>query len=81
MKSKKILLINSPIRLDSPPSNLPHGLLSIASVLRNEGYEVKIFDANIYSSEIMYHSITYDDWDIVGISGLITTYKWQKKNN
>lgn len=92
----RILLVISLIRSDYPPSNLPHGVLSLASVLREEGHIVIIYDANAvqHNEDILkYHT---DDsgkvsWsllrgvvalfkpDIIGISGLITTYKWQKE--
>ena len=79
----KILLINSPIRTKYPPSNIPHGLAIIANVLRREGYEVDILDANIVRtgfllllvSKLCFSGVSYD---IIGISGLITTYEWQK---
>lgn len=76
----KILLINSPIRLDARPSCIPYGLATIASVLRNEGFEVDIYDVNALrpqKKEIV-ATLRKKHWDLVGLSGLITTYKFQK---
>lgn len=78
----KILLINPPIRLDAPPSCIPYGLATIASVLQNDGHEVAIFDINgLRNSQNEVEQALcfyYEDWDVVGVSGLITTYSYQK---
>jgi anaerobic magnesium-protoporphyrin IX monomethyl ester cyclase len=76
----KILLINSPIRLDAKPSCIPTGLAIIAAVLRQHGYEVEIYDCNALrpSNTDIIRKIESGTWDIVGVSGLITTYRWQK---
>jgi len=42
----KILLINSPIRLDAEPNCIPYGLATIAAVLRAQGFDVEIYDVN-----------------------------------
>jgi anaerobic magnesium-protoporphyrin IX monomethyl ester cyclase len=76
----KILLINCPIRLDAQPNCIPYGLATIASVLRNNGYEVEIYDINALrplEHEIV-DTLSKKTWDIVGLSGLVTTYKFQK---
>ena len=76
----KILLINSPIRLDAEPNCIPYGLATIASCLRQEGFDVDIFDINALrpDKEKILSRLNNEKWDIVGISGLITTYKFQK---
>jgi anaerobic magnesium-protoporphyrin IX monomethyl ester cyclase len=76
----KILLINSPIRLDARPNCIPYGLATIASTLRDHGFEVEIYDVNALRPErheVIQH-LSQEKWDIVGLSGLITTYKFQK---
>jgi hypothetical protein len=42
----KILLINSPVRLDAEPNCIPYGLATIASTLINSGFDVEIYDVN-----------------------------------
>ena len=76
----KILLINSPIRLDAKPSCIPYGLATIASTLRNEGFEVEIYDVNALRPEKdeIVAVLRKKNWDLVGLSGLITTYNFQK---
>jgi radical SAM superfamily enzyme YgiQ (UPF0313 family) len=76
----KILLVNSPIRLDAYPNCIPYGLATIASILRGHGFEVEIYDVNALRPErdevIKY--LKKEKWDIIGLSGLITTYKFQE---
>lgn len=76
----KILLINSPIRLDAKPSCIPYGLATIAASLRDAGLDVEIYDINALrpSREEMISTLRQKSWDVAGISGLITTYRFQK---
>ena len=75
----KVLLINSPIRLDAKPSCIPYGLCTIASTLRNAGHDIEIYDINALrpSDEAILSDLKDKQWDIVGVSGLVTTYKFQ----
>jgi len=75
----KILLVNSPIRLDAPPNCIPYGLAGMAEVLRLHGFDVEIYDINAMRpkrDEIIV-ALEGKEWDIVGLSGLITTYGFQ----
>ena len=75
----KILLINSPIRIDARPNCIPYGLATIASILRNEGHEVEIYDINAVRPErreILAY-LSQKTWDLIGVSGLITTFNFQ----
>jgi len=76
----RILLINSPIRLDAMPNNIPYGLATIASVLRNHGFDVDIYDLNALrpSRVRIVDTLKRQPWDVVGVSGLITTYGFQR---
>ncbi|RLB83740.1 MAG: hypothetical protein DRH17_00880 [Deltaproteobacteria bacterium] len=76
----KILLINPPIRLDANPNCIPYGLATIASTLRNSGFDVEIYDVNALrpSKDTIITTLKEKSWDLVGLSGLITTYKFQK---
>lgn len=75
-----ILLINPIIRKSSPPAYFPLGLGYIAQVLSKEGHSVAILDANAHrwSSEVIEQKIRDSRFDLVGISGLITEYKYIK---
>ena len=76
----KILLINSPIRLDAKPSCIPYGLATIAGTLRDNGFDVEIYDVNALrpSRNTIIRELRERTWDIVGLSGLITTFNFQK---
>lgn len=75
-----ILLINSPIRLEAKPNTIPYGLATVASTLRESGFEVDIYDLNALrpSKQEILSNLKKKHWDIVGLSGLITTYNFQK---
>jgi radical SAM superfamily enzyme YgiQ (UPF0313 family) len=78
-QTMKILLINSPIRLDAEPSCIPYGLATVASTLIESGFEVEIYDINALRptrNQIVSH-LRSTTWDVAGVSGLITTYAFQ----
>lgn len=77
----KILLINSPIRESLPPTNIPYGLSLIAAVLDRAGHEVVLLDVNAFrlSMDEILEEVKGNDYDLIGLSGLVTTYKFQKK--
>jgi len=72
-----ILLINPLCRL---PYLLPLGLGYIAGVMRQEGHNVRILDinGNQYSQGEVEKILAELDYDIVGIGGLSSTYKYVK---
>lgn len=76
----KILLINPPIREWAKPNCFPLGLGYIASILLQEGCEVEVLDINAYrwSKEDVDKRIKNISYDLVGIGGIITTYKYVK---
>ncbi|MFA5147266.1 MAG: radical SAM protein [Candidatus Omnitrophota bacterium] len=73
----KILLINPLCRL---PFMLPLGLGYIASVARNEGHSVNLLDINGfgYSEGRVEAALKSSEFDIVGIGGLTSTYRYVK---
>lgn len=76
----KILLINPPIREWSKPNVFPLGLGYIAAILLQEGYKVEVLDINgcRFSKEEVEDKIRQADFDVAGIGGIITTYKYIK---
>ena len=59
-------------------SVMPTGLLSIATVLKHEGHEVRIFDRPI-NDDVFFKRIKDFDADMIGISFMTTGYKRAKK--
>lgn len=76
----KILLINLPIRKWAKPNLFPLGIGYIAAVLLQEGYQVEVLDINAYrfSKEEVEAKIKEYNFDVVGIGGIITIYKYVK---
>lgn len=72
-----ILLVNPPCRI---AWHIPVGLGYVASVVREAGHNVKILDINGlgYSKEKVEELIKVLEFDIVGIGGLSSTYKYVK---
>ncbi|MCP4606415.1 MAG: radical SAM protein [Proteobacteria bacterium] len=75
----RILLVNVPVREDQVPSNFPTGLGIIANVLRGGGHDVEILDVNAHrhKPEEVLSLATSSRADAIGVSGLISTYKYQ----
>lgn len=73
----QVLLINPPCR---SPYFIPSGLGYIASVLREEGHNVSMLDINAYgySDKKVEELIRTLKFDIVGIGGLTSVYKYVK---
>lgn len=77
----KIVLINAPVRLDAPPNVFPIGLGSIAATLLKDGHQVDVVDANAWRLDAKRTIALTKDLspDLIGISGLITTYNYQRE--
>lgn len=76
---EKILLINSPNRKSEPPRHYPYGIALITSILEKEGYSVDAFDGNFKTNDELKSQLISNNYDFIGISGLITTYNYQKE--
>ena len=74
----RILLVNPPIRERVPSFHRPFGLASIAQMLRNAGHSPTIYDINStrHTPEEVAHYLPRDKFDIVGVGGLISVYKY-----
>ena len=77
----KILFINPVVRQEDDPRHVPYGLALMSKVAMNAGHEVQVFDANAWrpTDEQLVQGIKSDDWDVVAIGGLTTTYGYVKK--
>jgi anaerobic magnesium-protoporphyrin IX monomethyl ester cyclase len=78
----KILLINVPIREDKPFFVPSMGAAYIAGILDTHNYPVLILDLNIDNNDDfdeIGHKLERYDFDIIGITGLITQYDYIKR--
>ncbi len=77
----KICLINCPIRTNANPNNVPLGIYYLGAVLKEHDIGVRYVDLNQYRPEVSLEEACNKiplDCDVYGISGLITTLKWQR---
>ncbi|MCH5200585.1 MAG: B12-binding domain-containing radical SAM protein [Oscillospiraceae bacterium] len=76
-----VLLVNCPNRLTREPEFFPYGLGLLTSVLEQHDCYVEIYDLNLYRDQSKFFSYLKMNlrWDIIGVSGLVTTYSYQLK--
>ncbi|MBI9015632.1 MAG: radical SAM protein [Phycisphaerae bacterium] len=81
MSKCDVVLIFPPIRTWDNPRNFPTGTGLVAAILRDAGYSVKVIDANglRLTQEQTVELLKEYDPAIIGVGGLITTYKWIKE--
>lgn len=79
----KVLFIVPEIRLDSRPEHLPFWAGILASIVEQKGGQVGILDLNALRmkfggnhvpSKVIAEEISSEQWDLIGIGGLTTTY-------
>ena len=77
----KILLINPIVRQEDSPKHIPYGIALLASIADKIGHQVQILDANAWrpDEKTICAVLRADDWDIIGIGGITTTYDYVKK--
>jgi radical SAM superfamily enzyme YgiQ (UPF0313 family) len=78
----KVLFINPAVRVLAKPNNAPLGLLYIAAYLELHGHTVDICDLNALrafgQNREFWLARCKAHYDIIGLSGLITTYQEQR---
>jgi len=79
----KVLFVVPEVRLDSVPLNWPFWAGILAAIAEQKGAKVGILDLNAIRTrfstkqvptKVIIDEISAEDWDIVGIGGLTTTY-------
>lgn len=80
-KKVRTLLVNPVIRQDDAPRHVPFGLAQLAAILRDSGYPLQVFDCNAWrpSEDRIKAVLRADDWDVVAIGGLVTSYGFMKR--
>jgi len=80
----KILLVVPEIRLDSVPYHFPFWAAILGAIAEKKGANVGIldlnavrmeFDNNQIPDQMIEEEISREDWDLIGIGGLTSTYK------
>lgn len=77
----KVLFINPVVREEDVPRHIPYGIALLASIAMGEGHLVQIYDANAWrkGDDILRQVYAADDWDVIAIGGLSTTYNYVVK--
>lgn len=77
----KILFVNPVVREEDVPRHIPYGIALLASIAINDGHQVQIYDANAWRKGfgILPDIYKADDWDVIAIGGLTTTYNFIKE--
>jgi len=72
----KILMINPIVREDDDPKHIPYGLSLLAAIALENNHQVQFYDENAWRKgpEVLRQVIEADDWDVIAIGGLTTTY-------
>ena len=91
LRSLNVVFINMPLRETAVPNNMPQGPLLLATNLRdNYGVNATIIDLNAYRIDgrhltndeafclIQQHFKAHGEPALVGLSGMITTLRWQE---
>ncbi|MDO8443529.1 MAG: radical SAM protein [Candidatus Azambacteria bacterium] len=92
LKDLNVVFINMPLRESAVPNNMPQGPLLLATNLRdNYGVNATIIDLNAYRINgrhltndeafclIQQHFKVHGEPTLVGLSGMITTLRWQER--
>ncbi len=77
----KILFINPPVRIQEPAKHIPWGIAMLASIAESLGHDVAVLDLNAFrlGMNAIRHEISGEKWDIIGIGGLSSQYKYIKQ--
>lgn len=77
----KVLFVNPVVREDDLPRHVPYGMALLASLAMNQGHLVQIYDANAWrlGDEVLRQALEADDWDVIAVGGITTTYGYVKK--
>ena len=77
----KILFVNPVVREEDVPRHIPYGIALLSAVAIDNGHLVQVYDANAWRKgfDILPEVYRADDWDVIAIGGLTTTYNFIKE--
>ncbi|MFA4987662.1 MAG: cobalamin-dependent protein, partial [Candidatus Brocadiia bacterium] len=76
----KVLFINPVVREEDCPRHIPMGIALLAAIAEKRGDSVAVYDANAWRQPIgkVADACKAEDWDVIAIGGLTTTYGYIK---
>lgn len=77
----KLLMVNPVVREEDVPRHIPYGIALLAAIAIREGHQVAVYDANAHRQPIakVADACRADDWDVIAVGGLTTTYNCIKQ--
>jgi len=76
----KVLFVNPIVREEDVPRHIPYGIALLAAIAEKEGHQVAVLDCNACRVGVhkVGEAVLAEDWDVVAIGGLTTTYGYIK---
>jgi anaerobic magnesium-protoporphyrin IX monomethyl ester cyclase len=77
----RVLFVNPVVREEDVPRHIPYGIALLAAIAIKKGHQVAVYDANAWRQPIakVADACKADDWDVIAIGGLTTTYNFIKQ--
>lgn len=77
----RVLFVNPVVREEDVPRHIPYGIALLAAISIRDGHQVAVFDANAWrvGMDKLADACRADDWDVIAIGGLTTTYGYIKR--
>ena len=78
----KVLFINPVVKEEDNPYHVPMGIAQLAAIVIKLNHQVQIFDLNAWrvADDKIKEVLTSDNWDLIAIGGITTSYSSIKKN-
>ncbi|ARJ66537.1 B12-binding domain-containing radical SAM protein [Magnetospirillum sp. ME-1] len=72
----KVLFINPVVREEDVPRHVPYGIALLAAIAMDKGHLVQVYDANAWrlGEDTLREVLAADDWQVVALGGMTTTY-------
>lgn len=72
----KVLFINPLVREEDDPKHVPYGIALLAALAIEEDHQVQVYDENAWrqGAEVLREVLLADEWDVVALGGITTTY-------
>lgn len=72
----KVLFVNPTVREEDVPRHVPYGIALLAAIACKDGHLVQIYDQNAWrqGEDISRQVFAADDWDVIAMGGITTTY-------
>lgn len=77
----KILFINPVVREEDVPRHVPYGIALLSAISINKGHQVQVYDQNAWrlGDDVLNQVLKADDWDVIALGGITTSYGSIKK--